>query len=301
VRVVACDGVEAKRQERLEYCGVVDRAGRDAESDRSEGCDQRRGRGGSARRIGRRIQLAGGVVGAAAVVAVVLIVALGRGSSAPSPQQRTGSLTLRPAFDSMAKLPGLQRGAPLWTAGSTDLQPRLRAIGLPALTAEGTVLHIHQHLDLYINGQHPPVPAKLGIDPGGAFISPLHTHDTTGVIHVESPTQSSFTLGQFFAVWGVPLARDRLGSAPPGGGQLRVWVNGKPLRADPTRVELASHQEIVVAYGSPAQMQRRPLRATPSRPACSPARQACSRRRQLQVCSDLAESEQSAGATSTAP
>jgi len=41
VRGVACDGVEAKRQERLEYCGMVDRAGRDAESKRLEGCDQR--------------------------------------------------------------------------------------------------------------------------------------------------------------------------------------------------------------------------------------------------------------------
>ena len=40
-RGVACDGVEAKRQERLEHCGVVDRAGRDAESGRSEGRDQR--------------------------------------------------------------------------------------------------------------------------------------------------------------------------------------------------------------------------------------------------------------------
>jgi len=38
---VACDGVEAKRQERREQCGVVDRAGRDAQSERSESCDQR--------------------------------------------------------------------------------------------------------------------------------------------------------------------------------------------------------------------------------------------------------------------
>jgi hypothetical protein len=41
VRGVARDGVEAKRQERLEHCGVVDRACRDTESERLEGCDQR--------------------------------------------------------------------------------------------------------------------------------------------------------------------------------------------------------------------------------------------------------------------
>src|SRR3989442_14144014 len=41
MRGVARDGVEAKRQERIEHCGVVDRAGRDAESERFEGCNQR--------------------------------------------------------------------------------------------------------------------------------------------------------------------------------------------------------------------------------------------------------------------
>jgi len=40
---VACDGVEAKRQERRKDRGVVDRAGRDAEPGGSEVCNQRAG------------------------------------------------------------------------------------------------------------------------------------------------------------------------------------------------------------------------------------------------------------------
>jgi hypothetical protein len=64
------------------------------------------------------------------------------------------------------------------------------------------VAHIHQHLDIYVDGRKVPVPALIGIDPAAGF-APLHVHDTSGVIHVESPTVRSYTLGEFFAVWGV--------------------------------------------------------------------------------------------------
>jgi len=111
--------------------------------------------------------------------------------------------------------------------------------------------------DLYVDGRPVTVPANIGIDPGHVF-SPLHTHDTSGIIHVESPTESAFSLGQFFAVWGVPLSARRIGTlATTGGARLRTWVNGKPLAADPTRIVLAPHQEIVIAYGTAAQMPKK--------------------------------------------
>jgi hypothetical protein len=76
----------------------------------------------------------------------------------------------------------------------------------------------------------------------------MHTHDPTGIIHVESPTEQQFTLGQFFAVWAVPLSAKQIGSlnAKP----VRAWVNGKAVNADPTRIVLVAHQEIVIAYGA---------------------------------------------------
>ncbi len=60
----------------------------------------------------------------------------------------------------------------------------LRAIGLEPLTEEGQVVHIHQHLDLYVDGDKVTVPASIGIGPQDAFISDLHTHDDSGIMHV---------------------------------------------------------------------------------------------------------------------
>ena len=192
------------------------------------------------------------------LIALVVLAGCG-GSSSSSGTQTSGgdAAALGPAFPGIAALPGAQAGPP-WTAGAKGLQLRLRKIGLPALSAEGQALHIHQHLDIYVRGRHETVPGNIGIEPNGGFISPLHTHDTTGVMHVESPTVESFSLGQFFAVWGVPLSATQLGGLKTGGAnQLRAWVNGKAVNADPTRIVLDAHQEIVLAYGTAAQMPKK--------------------------------------------
>jgi hypothetical protein len=154
-----------------------------------------------------------------------------------------------------AALPGTLTGPAPWGANTADLAARLRALGLPPLDpVEGTAVHIHQHLDLSIDGRRVPVPALIGIDPAVGF-APLHVHDTSGVIHVESPTVRSYTLGQFFDVWGVRLTPSCLGGYCAGGGRrLRVYVNGTLDRSDPTRLVLEPHQEIVVAYGTAAQV-----------------------------------------------
>ena len=163
---------------------------------------------------------------------------------------------LGPSFGSMNDLPGVLKTPPPWDKNPGKLQQRLRAIGLPALTAEGQVVHIHQHLELFVDGKEVAVPDDIGIDPNGGFISPLHTHENgDGVLHVESPTEERFSLGQFFGVWGVRLDAKCLGGECTGHAkQLRTWVNGVPVDGDPTRVVLAEHQQIVIAYGTQAQM-----------------------------------------------
>jgi hypothetical protein len=175
-----------------------------------------------------------------------------------------GGPELGPAFGSMEKLPGVLKTPPPWNANAGKLQLRLRAIGLPALNAEGQVVHIHQHLDLFVDGKPVLVASNLGIAADQSFISPLHTHapppgnPPDGIMHVESPTQTNFSLGQFFAVWGVRLDANCLGDKCAGAGtQLRAWVNGVPLTGDPTRLVLKEHQEIVIAYGTSAQMPRK--------------------------------------------
>jgi hypothetical protein len=156
-----------------------------------------------------------------------------------------------------ASLPGILKGPPPWPANSDALRPRLQAIGLPALSSQGTALHIHQHLDLYVAGKRVTIPADIGIaqTASGILFSPIHTHDTSGIIHVESPTVGPFTLGEFFDVWGVRFTSDCLGGdCNSGGAQLRVYVNGHLATRDPTAIRLTSHEEIVVAYGTQAQL-----------------------------------------------
>jgi len=75
------------------------------------------------------------------------------------------------------------------------------------------------------------------------------------VIHVESPTVRTYTLGQFFAVWGVRLTPSCLGGyCASGDRRLRVYVDGTPRRGDPTTLTLEPHQEIVVAFGTATQV-----------------------------------------------
>jgi hypothetical protein len=147
-----------------------------------------------------------------------------------------------------AGVPQLQTTAPPWSSESALLPARLQPSGLHELTMEGTALHIHEHLDLYVNGRHVTVPALVGIDEEAGFLTELHTHDASGIIHVESPVQRAFTLGQFFCEWGVKLNAKCLG---PYQGRLSWWVNGVRMNGDPARLVLSQHQEIAIAAGRP--------------------------------------------------
>jgi hypothetical protein len=185
------------------------------------------------------------IVGASALaVALGFLGVVRRGSAQPP---------LVPAVG----LPGELTGPAPWPRNVSQLGARLSGLGLPALAEEGTVLHIHQHLDLFVNGRRVVLPAGVGIDAAERFISPLHTHDTTGIIHVESPVVHAFTLGQFFGVWGVRFTPRCLGGyCASGVKRLLVYVDGKLVRGDPRRVPLVSHEEIVVAFGTRAQLPR---------------------------------------------
>jgi hypothetical protein len=147
-----------------------------------------------------------------------------------------------------SKLGHLQTGKPPWGNDSATLAGRLHALGLHPLPQEGVALHIHQHLDLYVAGRRVTVPAAIGINFERQFITELHTHDTTGVIHVESPNVRQFTLGQFFGEWGVKLTSRCVGRYC---AHVRWWVNGRERRGDPASLVLRAHQEIVVAAGPP--------------------------------------------------
>ncbi|HXN06662.1 MAG TPA: hypothetical protein VN944_06325 [Nitrospiria bacterium] len=154
-------------------------------------------------------------------------------------------------------LPGIQTNDAPWPSELSHLRERLNLIGFPALTEEGSALHIHQHLDIYIHGKSVPVPAAIGFNALERFISPIHTHDANGVIHIESPTVQKFTIGQFLDVWGVRFSSKCIGSyCEDQQNFLRAFINGQPMAGDPRSIELTDHQVIVITYGTSSEQPK---------------------------------------------
>lgn len=152
-------------------------------------------------------------------------------------------------------LEGIQTTPAPWSPEYAHLQERLQVMGLPSGPSMAETLHHHDLLQIYVNGAPVSVPALVGIDEQAGYLTSLHTHDATGIIHVESPTQRSFTLGQFFDVWGVRLSATCMGSyCPDGSSTLKAFVNGTPFTGDPRTIPLTQHEDIVLAYGTPAEL-----------------------------------------------
>lgn len=133
--------------------------------------------------------------------------------------------------------------------------------GVSCQTSEQTLFHIHAHLTIFVNGQQRQVPAGIGIPdaqsvttPNGPFVDKgtcfywLHTHAADGIIHIESPVQRTYTLGDFFDEWGQPLSSTRVG---PATGHLTAIYNGKPYQGDPRGIPLNAHAQIQLEVGTP--------------------------------------------------
>jgi hypothetical protein len=119
--------------------------------------------------------------------------------------------------------------------------------GIRCDNMEGSVEHIHTHLQLVDRGRQVAVPAYVGMPrPLGSCLYWLHTHATDGIIHIESPVVRPFTLGQFFDVWGQPLSRTTADSVRARGGSLSITVNGRAYTGDPRAIRLRDREEIVI-------------------------------------------------------
>ncbi|HWH55263.1 MAG TPA: hypothetical protein VNT04_06750 [Gaiellaceae bacterium] len=148
-----------------------------------------------------------------------------------------------------AALPGLQKGPAPWPPEYAELPDRLKPLGLNALSGELFTVHIHQHLNIFVDGKPVAVPASIGIN-DGAFITELHTHDGSGIMHLESGEKKPYALGQFFGVWGLRLTKNCIGGycAKPG-TPLKLYIDGKLYKGDPNNVVLKNHQEFAFVYG----------------------------------------------------
>lgn len=131
------------------------------------------------------------------------------------------------------------------------LEQRRLAAGVPTM-AEGGGEHFHPVIRIYTNGEEISVPPNIGVDPTQppALMAGLHTHDESGTIHNEAG--SGATLGDFFAVWGVPFSVNRLGPFEASGSKsVRMWADGQPSEGFGD-LQLEDGQQIVIAYGPEA-------------------------------------------------
>lgn len=121
-----------------------------------------------------------------------------------------------------------------------------REVALNCTTDMATVFHIHPTLAISINGVSKEIPSNVGIKAG--CMNALHTHDKTGLIHVESPEKRDFTLADFFAVWGEPFSSTQLFDQTVDDAHLiRVIVNGEPVETYENTV-LHERDDIVISY-----------------------------------------------------
>jgi len=110
------------------------------------------------------------------------------------------------------------------------------------------VLHIHPHLGIIFDGQPLTVPSQIGIDSslwkdhsldqyGMSGMTPLHTHDASGTIHVESNTNRNYTLGEFLNIWG------------------GLDTNGKTVKATADGKSLSDFRNIILRDGEQINLQ----------------------------------------------
>jgi len=152
----------------------------------------------------------------------------------------------------------IQNGAAVAPASTTQTGT---VNGIQCGSKEELAYHIHAHLTVFDNGQARSVPGGIGIPgsqvvqttegpvaSGGQCIYWLHTHAPDGVIHIESPTQRIYSLGDFFDEWHQPLSATQVGDVK---GKVSAIVNGKPWTKSIRAIPLNPHQVIQLNVGSP--------------------------------------------------
>ena len=216
-----------------------------------------------------RLRLAVGVL-----VTALALAGCGGGSSkpstSPSSSQSSACATTSVIYKSPpATLPAsnvqLTTSPPPWAppllTHPQETAQYAAAAGLPC-SEEMLQVHYHAHLDINVNGTAAVVPQYVGFVAQGNSVvglAPLHTHDSSGIIHIENSVPATFYLGQFFIEWGVKFTRTCLGPYCTGNGkELAVFLNGTRYTGDPTQLVLKKHQEIAIEFGATGKLPAPP-------------------------------------------
>lgn len=159
-------------------------------------------------------------------------------------------LTLAPGYTEISAT--VTFSTPNWPAWSHTGTAVVNGVGC----AKNEDYHIHALLSIYRNGQRLALPDSIGRGSGCNY--EMHTHDGSGVLHIETDVPKTFTLGQFFSLWGQPLSATAAAGLS-GKPAFYVVENEKITRitTDPAAIVLAGHKEVVIVTGTPpAQIPR---------------------------------------------
>ncbi|WP_101478162.1 hypothetical protein [Candidatus Nitrosotalea bavarica] len=115
--------------------------------------------------------------------------------------------------------------------------------GIPCETQEYSTFHIHAHMDIFVSDQHIGIPAQIGIT--NSCLYWLHTHTPDGIIHIESPAEREFTIGQFLDIW---KSTSKTLSIPD--NEPEIFINGNLVSTKLNNTAMSAHDEIVLVYGN---------------------------------------------------
>ncbi|MGA8534837.1 MAG: hypothetical protein WB615_12085 [Candidatus Tumulicola sp.] len=198
-----------------------------------------------------------------AVLILLVIVVFGGMRWQQSLALKAASATPSPGPNASAKPVPLVDGVAIGTAHFSPANTRAGGTGQPVdgitcLSAEGQALHIHSHLALFDRGKQIQVPRLIGFSanqslPGGGCLYWIHTHDSSGIIHVETPDVQApggghYTLGMLFDIWGEPIGSNGVAGFK---GPVTAYVNGAKYDGDLRAIPLMSHQQITLEVGTP--------------------------------------------------
>ena len=138
------------------------------------------------------------------------------------------------------------------TPSSSNANAAAPIDGISCGAMEANKFHIHSQLNIFINGQPFVVPAEIGITDTCLYW--LHTHDDTGIVHIESPETRNFTLGNLFNIWNKKFDNHQLfDNVVNGTNSIDVYVNGTkvPNETNYRDISLKAHDVITITYGKP--------------------------------------------------
>lgn len=208
---------------------------------------------------------------------------LATGSDVPQAASVVPGATVAPTPTPMPSTIVLKSGAVIGTDNRWSPNDSDSARGGVGQTVDGvlpcqpsmyeTAYHVHAFVGIIYNKQQMALPDAIGLNGygpesggitnGAKCYYYLHTHDASGMVHIESPSTASlgsalYTLGNFLDVWGQTLSTTGLGNFS---GAIHVYVAKPALRSlysgpftaftgDPHTIKLYSHEAIWIEVGS---------------------------------------------------